>query len=352
MNLHNKLVKLTAVCLFMVMLMALFLAAGCGAPASTITEKPSEPELPPDIPAVPTSPDLAEIKANEAGKVMILMYHVIGAAAEKAWMQTAENFRRDLRLLNEQNYSLISLHDFITNNIKTPAGRTPVILTFDDASAGHFRYISGEDGKKEIDPECAVGILLAFGEKNPEFGHTATFFINDRPFGQPGEWREKLTHLVKLGFDIGNHTLTHPKLNRLNDQEVQKELAGLARLVRETVPGYEVRSLALPHGISPLNRGLAARGSYNGDEYYHEAILRVGANPAKSPNAAGFDPYALPRVQASTEELGKWLKYFQENPGERYISDGDPLTIAIPREKEGLLELNSIGDKKLVFWSN
>ena len=292
----------------------------------------------------------AAVKANEAGKVMILMYHVIGAPAEAPWMQTAENLRRDLNLLYEQGYSLISLHDFIRNDIKTPAGRTPVILTFDDATAGHFRYLVGEDGTKEIDPSCAVGILLEFAGEHPDFGHTATFYINDRPFGQSEYWQEKLRELVELGFDIGNHTLTHAKLNKLSDGEVQRELAELARLVGETVPGYQVKSLALPYGLSPLNAVLTAEGSYNRWEYRHEAVLKVGANPAKSPNSAGFDPHALPRVQASTAELGKWLEYFQKNPGERYISDGDPLTVAVPREKEALVDVNSIRDKKLIIW--
>ena len=361
MKTERRFATVLIICIF---LAVAILMAGCGGipgeaaspanpagkPHNDVTGRDIGDTEPADEGNSPEKADPAAVRANETGKVMILMYHVIGASAEKPWMQTTANFRRDLDLLYEQGYSLISLNDFILNEIKTPAGRTPVILTFDDATAGHFRYLAGEDGGKEIDPECAVAILLEFGEKHPEFGHTATFYINDRPFGQSEYWQEKLAALVELGFDIGNHTLTHPKLNKLSDGEVQRELAGISRLVGETVPGYRVTSLALPYGLSPLKTDLAGRGSFNALEYVHEAVLKVGANPAKSPIAVGFNPYALPRVQASSEELGKWLEYFRKNPDERYISDGNPSSIAVPREKGDLVDKNRIKDKDLIFW--
>jgi hypothetical protein len=294
--------------------------------------------------------NLAEIKANEAGKVMILMYHVIGAEKEGAWSQTAEKFRRDLLALYEQGYSLIGLNDFLNNNITTPAGKSPVIITFDDGSPGHFRYLEGEGQEQEIDPQSAVGIMLDFAAVHPGFGSAATFFINDRPFGAKQDWRGKMKILVELGFELGNHTLTHPRLDRILDVQVQKELAGLAKLVEENVPAYQVQTLALPFGIMPANPDLAVQGSYEEYDYVHKAVLRVGANPALSPNRKGYDPYRLPRVQASTAELEKWLKYFVNNPAERYISDGDPQTIAVPKEKKDLIFEESLAEKTLLVW--
>jgi peptidoglycan/xylan/chitin deacetylase (PgdA/CDA1 family) len=298
----------------------------------------------------PTPSELALIKANEAGKVMILMYHVIGADKESDWAQTTANFRRDLQMFYDQGYSLISLKDFVNNNISTPAGKTPLVLTFDDGTVGHCRYIETEDGTKMIDPECVVGILLDFGRQHPDFGHTATFYVNnDPPFSQKG-WQDKLRELVELGFDIGNHTITHAKLNKLSAEGVQKELAGIPKLVEETVPGYKVTSLALPYGLSPQEYHLAVQGSSDGYAYEHQAVLKVGANPALSPVVEGFDPTRLPRVMASTVELEKWLAYFQKNPGQRYISDGNPQTIAIPAEKEEILDQCKLAGRVLIKW--
>lgn len=316
----------------------------------TEKEPPVSLQPPAEEPAKPASVDPAAIKANETGKVMILMYHVIGAEKESDWIQTSENFRRDLLTLYNEGYALIDLIDFVENNIKTPAGKTPVVITFDDASIGQFRYILKEDGTKEIDPESAVGILLDFALKHQGFGSTATFYINADPFGQREYRKEKLQELVELGFSIGNHSLTHPKLNKLGNEGVQKELAALAKLVEEAVAGYKVRSLALPFGIFPTDKSLASNGSYEGYSYSHKAVLKVGANPAVSPNNHGFDPLSLPRVQASTKELGKWLEYFRKHPEERYISDGNPLTIALPEEKAELLNKESIGDKELIIY--
>ncbi len=311
-------------------------------------------EVPPIKEELPDEPDKdisAEVEANEIGQVMILMYHVIGGEEEQEWTQTGENFRRDLQNLYEQGYVLISLKDFVDNNIDIPAGKTPVVLTFDDGTAGHFRYLEGEQGEKTIDPECAVGILLDFAGKHPGFGHTATFYINDRPFGQGKYWGEKLNHLVELGFDIGNHTLTHPRLNRISDLQVEEEIARLAQVVEETVPGYQVVSLALPFGIFPAERELLVKGEFAGYSYENRAALNVGANPAKSPVAVGFDRYRLPRVRGSTSELEKWFKYFEENPKEKYISDGNLETVAIPAEKEELVNKEALNGKKLILWT-
>ncbi|MCR4442404.1 MAG: polysaccharide deacetylase family protein [Peptococcaceae bacterium] len=344
--------KKTAVFLLAAVLVLLLAQGGCR-PAVETGEPdpfPGQQPQPGDTSIEPPKADPAAVKVDETGKVMILMYHVIGAEKEAPWKQTAANFRRDLLTLYNEGYSLCSLGDFVANDIRVAAGRTPVIITFDDASAGQFRYLTGENGKKEIDPECAVGIMLDFAEKHPDFGCTATFYINENPFDQKECWKEKLQELVELGFDIGNHTLTHPKLNQLSDESVQKELAGLARLVEQAVPGYQVDSLALPHGISPQNALLAVQGEYMGYRYHHRAVLKVGANPAVSPATRGFDPLRLPRVQASTVELEKWLNYFRKNPAERYVSDGDPSTITIPRGKEGLVDKERIKGKELVVY--
>lgn len=333
------------------LLMLLFLClAGC-ANNPQIVPPHTEP-LPVHTDAEePSKPQSRDVNANEVGKIMILMYHVIGAEKEAPWIQTIENFQRDLETLYEEGYSLLALSDYLENNIQVPAGKTPVIMTFDDGTAGHLRYLEKPDGQLEIDPQCAVGALLAFAKEHPDFGHVATFFINDAPFGQSKYSEQKIKDLVELGFEIGNHTLTHPKLNQLSDEEIQKELALLAQMVTKIVPGYQVNSLALPFGLAPKNSILAHKGEYGDYQYEHAGILRVGANPALSPNAQGFDPYRLPRVQASTIELAKWLEYFRKNPHERYISDGDPLQISLPESKKDILASDSLGEKKVFIYT-
>ena len=121
--------------------------------------------------------------ANELGRVMILEYHKIDYPEER-WTRTPENFRRDLETLYAKGYRLQSLTGLVEGRITVPAGTTPVVLTFDDSSAGQFRYLD-RNGSLEIDPKSGVGVLEAFIREKPDFGRAATFFV--LPGGQGTE---------------------------------------------------------------------------------------------------------------------------------------------------------------------
>lgn len=308
-------------------------------------EQTVEPESKQETPKV----DPALVKANEAGQIMILEWHVIGEK-EGRWARTYTNFRRDLETLYEKGYRLVSLRDVVTNNIQVEAGYTPVVLTFDDGTEGHFRYLE-KDGKRVIDPNSAVGILKAFAEEHPDFGLEATFYINYyAPFRQKDSWQDKLKEVVALGMDLGNHTVNHEKLSTLSQKQVEEELGKMVKMVKEVVPGYELDTLALPHGINPKDVNWAVSGEYDGVTYHNKAILLVGSGPIKSPVAKGFDATKLPRIQVFQEEFDKWLNYFDANPGKKYISDGDPNTISIPATEEDKIDPSRLGEKKLQIY--
>lgn len=95
------------------------------------------------------------------------------------------------------------------------------------------------------------------------------------------------------------------------------------------MPGYRIRTLALPMGAYPKDLRWAIEGVEGKTSYRHEAILMVAGGAAPSPYARAFDPYRLPRIQAVEAELAHWLSYFERNPQERYVSDGDPAVITV-----------------------
>jgi hypothetical protein len=134
-------------------------------------------------------------------------------------------------------------------------------------------------------------------------------------------------------------------------------LAKNVKLTQEYLPGYDVYALALPLGIGPKgdNYKYAAQGEFEGVKYNHRAVLRVGSNPAPSPVSVKFDPLRLPRVRGSemkTEGTGiyDWLKYFEKKPEKRYISDGNPDTVAIPESEKENVDLNKLNGKELVMY--
>jgi len=288
-------------------------------------------------------PSPTGLRPNELGKVMILEYHLIGDKEDR-WERRYDNFRQDLERLYREGYRLISLVDYLENNIRVPAGYTPVILTFDDGSRGQFNFLE-KDGQLVVDPKSAVGILLDFAKEHPDFGTAATFYTLFPPFGQPKYWKEKVRFLVEHGMDIGNHTLSHSNLGKLSPAEIAREVGGPVKLLKEVLPTYEVKTLALPYGLLPKDDSAIRAGTYAGVPYRNLAILLVGAEPARSVNDRLFNPYRLPRVQAISSELDRWLGYFARHPEERYVSDGDPSVITIPEKLKGQLNAAATAGK-------
>lgn len=314
------------------------------------SEGEKEPET--TIPEV----DYNAIKANENGQVMLLMYHGIGKE-EAEWVRTPENFRKDLETLYQKGYRLITLKDYLENNIKVEAGYTPYVMTFDDGLQNQFNIIE-ENGEKKIDPNCAVGIIEEFKKKYPDFGQGGSFFVYySNPFRQKELIKEKYDFLIKNGYEIGNHTYTHENLGAESVEGVQKALALNVKYTLEYLPGYDVFALALPYGIAPKEEKFqyAISGEYEGVKYNNRAILRVGSNPAPAPNSIKFDAARLPRIRASELKMGgtgiyDYLASFEKHPEKRYISDGNPNTIAIPENEKENINKDNIVDKQLITY--
>jgi len=209
------------------------------------------------------------------------------------------------------------------------------VLTFDDSSPGQFRYLE-RNGVLELDPKSAVGILEAFTRERPDFGRAATFYVlpgasrPNRLFDQPLLEGRKLQYLVSRGYEIGNHTLWHANLGKYPESTVRAQIAEAQQWIQRHVPDYRTRTIALPHGVYPKDVTWALRGEAKGTTYRHDAILMVAGGAAPSPFSRSFDPTRLPRIQAVERDLGYWLAYFEKNPHERFVSDGDPATISVP----------------------
>jgi peptidoglycan/xylan/chitin deacetylase (PgdA/CDA1 family) len=275
-----------------------------------------------------------ELRPNELGRIMILEYHKIDHPEER-WTRTPANFRRDLEMLYARGYRLVALGDVLDGRIAVPVGTTPVVLTFDDSSPGQFRYLES-NGSVELDPQSGVGILEAFANERPDFGRSATFYVlpganrPNRLFDQPQHAGRKLRFLADRGYEIGNHTLWHANLGKYGESTVRGQIAEAQTWIQRHVPNYRPRTLALPHGVYPKDVAWAVEGEAKGMAYRHDAILMVAGGAAPSPFSRRFDPIRLPRIQAVERDLTHWITYFDQNPGERFVSDGDAATVTVP----------------------
>ena len=324
--------------IIMIFIIATIFISGCANgenknPKENITEKPQEEKATPDI------EKLKELGANELGRIMIIEYHVIGEE-DGRWARSYTSFRKDLEKLYEAGYVSVSLNDMIRGSIDIPGGKTPVVITFDDGTQGQFRYLENEEGKFTVDPKSGVGVLEDFYKDYPEFGLEATFFLNYyTPFGQGSELsKKKITHIIDAGMDIGNHSVNHLKMNTLYKEGVAKELVPIVEMIKAIVPEYKVETFALPFGIQTTETEWSVKGEYEGNSYENIGVLLVGSTPVASPYSTKFSPYALERVQVFEDNLDKWIKFFQDNPDQKYVSDGFSEYITIPEVNAEMLK--------------
>lgn len=316
------------------------LLSGCGGgddddPVATDSSKPttsasaSSSSTPSATPAA-EDVDPASVKANELGSVPVMMYHVVKPDAKGEYDQTPDEFKAELERMHKAGFVPITTRDLVNGDIDIPAGKHPVVMTFDDSSPGQIQI--GADGKPT--PDSAVGILEAFSEANPDFPATASFYVNSGAFNDP----KAVPWLIENGYEVGLHTQTHINLKQSSEATIQKELAGNADEIKTAAPSADTDwTLALPLGIAPTNSALIHEGESGGKSYKIIGALLVGANPAKSPFNADFDPYKIARIRSGPKgakavdfDSSYWLDELADGKWTAYTSDGDPSKISYP----------------------
>jgi hypothetical protein len=319
-----------------------------GASGSTTAPQSTKPEI-----------DITSVKPNEAGKIMVVMFHNFVDTykkGDKKFTTTFNDFRNLLQTLYSSGYRLISLNDYINNKIDVPAGCIPMVFTFDDGTSGQFNLLE-ENGRLVANRQSAVGIMEEFNRLHPDFGLKGTFFVNlgDLTFSGKGTVADRLKYLIDRGFEIGNHTYTHIYLNKAKSaDEIQKEIGGNQKKMYELVPGYMFKFFSLPYGEPAKElQQYVVGGEFEGIKYQNSAIMEVGWDPALSPVSVRFDPLSIHRVRASgivavEADLAWWLAELSRE--EQYVSDGNPDTITVPKSKESVVDAAKLSGKKLIVY--
>ncbi len=284
-----------------------------------------------------------EIGANEAGLMMVLEYHRVGGDPNFApeWTISTKEFRAELEYLYKNDYYPVNFRDLLESNLNVPAGKTPVVLTFDDSSDTQFTMVK-KNGKWVPDPAGAVGVLTDFLRQHKDWPMKGTFFVlpaADPPnnlFGQPKLSDKKLNYLVDNGMEVGTHTLYHANLAISTPALVQEQLALSLVEIRKHLPDYKVVSLSVPFGEYPQDESLLRSGSWKGKTYALEGAAEVAGGASYPPWDRRFVPYRVPRIQtgplpAQSQEM---FRYFEAHPKERFVSDGDPKTVAFPKNAD------------------
>jgi len=219
--------------------------------------------------------------------IRVLLYHRIlpaGAApGEGSKGVTADRFREHLHLLDRWGFTPITFQDYqlITDGALT-APRKPIILTFDDGYEDTY--------------SIAVPILQEFGMKAVMFVLGGSGVVRnawDDGLGIPsaGLMSERnILELHALGFEIGSHSLTHPRLPLLDKGDAWNEISQ-SRIRLEIMLNAEVRTFAYPYGL--VNDTLKAM--------VRAAGYRFACSAWTGPQHFTGDPFEIKRIEVSPD---------------------------------------------------
>jgi len=277
--------------------------------------------------ASPAAAPTGTAAANQQGRIPVLEYHVIGGDKNGLYSRTAASYKADLEAAYRLGYRPVTIAQVLDKDFRdVPAGMSPVVFVYDDASDSQFRYLD-QDGKLVVDPTSGLGIWEEFARTHPGWKSRGTYcmlnggaaghnFFGDKVKfdGQKPEWRfQKVKWLADNGFELCDHTLWHMKLSQYPDAAVQEQIARNAMGIDSAVPGYKIRTMALPYGLWPKNRELAWRGSWTDPKtgkthsYNFQAVLEVAGGPTRSPYDPQFNPKSINRVQAVGNDIARTL---------------------------------------------
>ncbi len=176
------------------------------------------------------------------GDFRILLYHSVEkrdtSVDTMGLAISPELFYAQMKYLKEKGANILSLPDLIAGIINgLPIPDKAVAITFDD---GYKSVFTG-----------ALPILK-------EFGFTAAVFINiyfvENKIANSLyyhdwsalSWKE-VKQLYGAGLSIGSHALTHGKLAKLSDQEINYEVKQSKILIEDNT-GIKINTFSYPHG--------------------------------------------------------------------------------------------------------
>ena len=159
--------------------------------------------------------------------VPVLLYHGVDTnCSQNKYTLDTEVFEQQLRWLKNQGYSTILPSEIKKQEFNYNPAKT-VILTFDDGNLNNYTIVYP---------------LLK------KYGYTGVFFIVTSMIDHRKIISaEQLKEMAVNGMEIGSHTISHPFLDTLGENEIVRQLKQSKQKL-ETITGADVISLAPPGG--------------------------------------------------------------------------------------------------------
>lgn len=168
-------------------------------------------------------------------RIRVLVYHSVGMYPEDPYSVGPETLNSHLDALNRHATPIMSITSALDLANKAHNG---VLLTFDDAY--HDFYLH------------ALPCLQ-------RFHMAATVFVVSRRVGEKSDWSSRdatrslmtwaeLRECHQAGIDIQSHTVTHPDLTMLNENDLEYELTQAQHDIEREI-GCQPLTIAYPFGF-------------------------------------------------------------------------------------------------------
>jgi peptidoglycan/xylan/chitin deacetylase (PgdA/CDA1 family) len=175
-------------------------------------------------------------------RVPILAYHSLDEGPSPISISPAR-FRDHMQSLHDGGWRTLSLTELLEGHAAGGWPARSVVLTFDDGMANLARHAWPVLGR---------------------LGFTAVLFAVSGRLGGSSDWpgwppsvpalplldARALRDAAAAGFDIGAHSVSHPRLSRLAPPQIEREIVDSQARLQDVV-GRAVRCFAYPFGDAP-----------------------------------------------------------------------------------------------------
>lgn len=215
------------------------------------------------------------------------MYHGIRGVAESVHPYYETNtspamFARHMESLKASGYTSIGLDEAVKCSAERKPGSKLVVITFDDGFRDFY--------------STAFPILR-------HHGFIATVFI---PTGllsdQRSQWKcadlmtwSEVRELQSWGVRFGSHTVSHPELERLDAEQIDREVSQSKQTLEDKL-GVPVKTFAYPYAFPEHNKAFTRRLAEILKSHGYEAGVSTVIGRARGTD----NPFFLPRLPINT----------------------------------------------------
>lgn len=217
-------------------------------------------------------------------EVPVLMYHRVDDVPRNRLTVSPAMFAEQMAYLHDHGFHSITLDELLAYYLQhIPLPSKPIVLTFDD---GYVDNVTS-----------ALPILR-------QYGMCATVCLISDWVDRPNDWEdypgkvpahtmswEQIMAWRDAGMGIACHTVSHPRLSRLHEADITRELKVSKRALQEKL-GQPLDYLFYPYGdfdgrVKDITRTAGFKGAlaiFEGVPLWH------------------FDPYAIRRIAISNRQ--------------------------------------------------